>query len=158
MARPVNNNRLRIVRYLLHINILGIQLKKKDQCSIPKYFFRYKFVDQRANGTYTVPAGTPVQCCLIGAFRFWLRLKKALNGSCWTTLLVTSIAFIITTSFDFLLLSCLSIFIRSPAGGFIGLFNSSIAPHQTAVSMSTRETLMDMKNTIVVGSWPYTVQ
>jgi hypothetical protein len=35
------------------------------------------------------------------------------------------------------------------AGGFIGLFNSSIAPHQTAVQMSTRETLLDMKNTIV---------
>lgn len=33
-------------------------------------------------------------------------------------------------------------------GGFIGLFSSSIAPHQTAVPMTTRETLIDMKNTI----------
>jgi len=33
-------------------------------------------------------------------------------------------------------------------GGFFGLFSSSIAPHQTAVQMNTRETLIDMKNTI----------
>jgi len=33
-------------------------------------------------------------------------------------------------------------------GGFFGLFSSSIAPHQTAVQMTTKETLIDMKNTI----------
>ena len=33
-------------------------------------------------------------------------------------------------------------------GGFMGLFNSSIAPHHTH-QMTTRETLIDMKNSIV---------
>ena len=43
----------------------------------------------------------------------------------------------------------MSFVVGGALGGFIGLFNSSIAPHQTAVQMSTRETLMDMKTTIV---------
>lgn len=33
-------------------------------------------------------------------------------------------------------------------GGFLGLFNSSIAPHHAAVQMTTKETLIDMRRTI----------
>jgi len=33
-------------------------------------------------------------------------------------------------------------------GAFFGLFQSSIAPHQTAVPMTAKETLIDMKNAI----------
>lgn len=44
--------------------------------------------------------------------------------------------------------SCLSFIVGGALGGFMGLFSSSIAPQHTTVTMSTRETLMDMKNTI----------
>merc|ERR1719195_2432450 len=44
--------------------------------------------------------------------------------------------------------SGMSFVVGGALGAFMGLFSSSIAPHQT-VQMSTRETLMDMKNTIV---------
>jgi len=43
---------------------------------------------------------------------------------------------------------CMSFVAGGALGGFFGLFSSSIAPHQTAVQMTTRETLIDMKNTI----------
>jgi len=45
--------------------------------------------------------------------------------------------------------SCMSFVVGGALGGFIGLFNSSMAPTQATVAMSTRETLVDMKNTIV---------
>ena len=46
--------------------------------------------------------------------------------------------------------SVMSFVVGGALGGFMGLFQSSIAPHHTGpVQMSTRETLMDMKNTIV---------
>eukprot|EP00088_Acartia_fossae_P030559 TRINITY_DN31566_c0_g1_i1.p1 TRINITY_DN31566_c0_g1~~TRINITY_DN31566_c0_g1_i1.p1 ORF type:complete len:187 (+),score=56.46 TRINITY_DN31566_c0_g1_i1:85-645(+) len=45
--------------------------------------------------------------------------------------------------------ACMSFVVGGALGGFIGLFNSSIAPHQTQVQMTTRETLIDMKQTIV---------
>lgn len=44
---------------------------------------------------------------------------------------------------------CMSFVVGGALGAFIGLFSSSIAPHQTTVQMNTRETLIDMKNTIV---------
>merc|ERR1719195_1493798 len=44
--------------------------------------------------------------------------------------------------------SGMSFVVGGALGAFMGLFSSSIAPHQTH-QMSTRETLMDMKNTIV---------
>ncbi len=43
----------------------------------------------------------------------------------------------------------MSFVVGGALGGFIGLFNSSMAPQHTTVQMSTRETLMDMKSTIV---------
>ena len=43
----------------------------------------------------------------------------------------------------------MSFVVGGALGGFIGLFNSSMAPQHTTVQMSTRETLMDMKTTIV---------
>jgi len=43
----------------------------------------------------------------------------------------------------------MSFVVGGALGGFIGLFNSSIAPHHTTVQMSTRETLRDMRVTIV---------
>ena len=43
----------------------------------------------------------------------------------------------------------MSFVVGGALGGFVGLFSSSMAPTQTAVPMNTRETLMDMKNTIV---------
>jgi len=42
----------------------------------------------------------------------------------------------------------MSFVVGGAMGGFLGLFSSSIAPHQTAVPMTTKETLIDMKNTI----------
>merc|ERR1712096_457088 len=46
--------------------------------------------------------------------------------------------------------SVMSFVVGGALGGFMGLFQSSIAPHHTGpVQMSTRETLIDMKNTIV---------
>jgi len=44
--------------------------------------------------------------------------------------------------------SCASFVVGGALGGFIGLFNSSIAPTQAAVQMNTRETLRDMRQTI----------
>jgi len=43
----------------------------------------------------------------------------------------------------------MSFVVGGALGGFIGLFNSSIAPSQTTIQMSTRETLIDMKTQIV---------
>jgi len=45
--------------------------------------------------------------------------------------------------------SVMSFVVGGALGGFIGLFNSSMAPTQTTVAMNTKETLLDMKNTIV---------
>merc|ERR1711894_417157 len=42
----------------------------------------------------------------------------------------------------------MSFVVGGAMGGFLGLFSSSIAPHQTAVPMTTKETLIDMKNSI----------
>ena len=42
-------------------------------------------------------------------------------------------------------------------GAFIGLFSSSIAPHHTTQIMTTRETLIDMKNTITSHSKNFAV-
>ncbi len=42
-------------------------------------------------------------------------------------------------------------------GAFLGLFSSSIAPHHTAVQMSTRETLIDMRNTITSSAKNFAV-
>jgi len=44
--------------------------------------------------------------------------------------------------------SVMSFVVGGALGGFMGLFNSSIAPHHQTVQLSTRETLIDMKNTI----------
>ena len=44
--------------------------------------------------------------------------------------------------------ACMSFVVGGALGGFIGLFNSSIAPTQAAVQMNTRETLRDMRQTI----------
>lgn len=43
----------------------------------------------------------------------------------------------------------MSFVVGGALGAFLGLFSSSIAPHHTAVQMTTRETLIDMRNTIV---------
>ena len=43
--------------------------------------------------------------------------------------------------------SCMSFVIGGAMGAFLGLFSSSIAPHQTT-QMTTRETLRDMGTTI----------
>jgi len=45
--------------------------------------------------------------------------------------------------------SVMSFVVGGALGGFMGLFSSSIAPHHQTVQLSTRETLIDMKNTIV---------
>jgi len=42
----------------------------------------------------------------------------------------------------------MSFVVGGAMGGFLGLFSSSMAPHQTIVPMTTKETLIDMKNTI----------
>jgi import inner membrane translocase subunit TIM22 len=45
----------------------------------------------------------------------------------------------------------LTLVVGGAMGGFLGLFSSSIAPHHTNVNMvpmTTKETLIDMKNTI----------
>lgn len=39
-------------------------------------------------------------------------------------------------------------FLFQNIGAFLGLFSSSIAPHHTGVTMTTKETLLDMKSTI----------
>ena len=44
---------------------------------------------------------------------------------------------------------CMSFVVGGALGGFIGLFSSSVAPHHTAQPMTTKETLIDMKRTIV---------
>ncbi len=44
---------------------------------------------------------------------------------------------------------CLSFVVGGALGGFLGLFSSSMAPHQTEVPMTAKETLLDMKRTIV---------
>jgi len=44
--------------------------------------------------------------------------------------------------------ACMSFVVGGALGGFLGLFNSSIAPSQTAQQMTTRETLRDMRLTI----------
>eukprot|EP00090_Calanus_glacialis_P032510 TRINITY_DN53864_c0_g1_i1.p1 TRINITY_DN53864_c0_g1~~TRINITY_DN53864_c0_g1_i1.p1 ORF type:complete len:206 (-),score=56.05 TRINITY_DN53864_c0_g1_i1:58-642(-) len=45
--------------------------------------------------------------------------------------------------------SVMSFVVGGALGGFMGLFSSSIAPHHQTVQLSTRETLIDMKTTIV---------
>ena len=44
--------------------------------------------------------------------------------------------------------ACMSFVVGGALGGFLGLFNSSIAPSQAAQQMTTRETLRDMRITI----------
>ena len=44
--------------------------------------------------------------------------------------------------------SVMSCVVGGAVGAFMGLFNSSIAPHHTH-QMTTKETLIDMKNSIV---------
>merc|ERR1719219_2758046 len=53
--------------------------------------------------------------------------------------------------------ACLSYVAGGVMGGFLGLFQSSIAPHHTTHIMSTRETLMDMKGTIVSSAKSFAV-
>lgn len=43
----------------------------------------------------------------------------------------------------------MSFVVGGALGGFVGLFSSSMAPTQTIKPMTTRETFVDMKNTIV---------
>ena len=50
----------------------------------------------------------------------------------------------------------MSFVVGGALGAFLGLFSSSIAPHHTA-QMSTRETLLDMKSTIVTHSKNFAV-
>ena len=50
----------------------------------------------------------------------------------------------------------MSFVVGGALGGFLGLFSSSIAPHQT-VQMTTRETLLDMKTTIVSSAKSFAV-
>jgi len=50
----------------------------------------------------------------------------------------------------------MSFVVGGALGGFLGLFSSSIAPHQT-VQMTTKETLMDMKNTIMSSAKSFAV-
>lgn len=45
--------------------------------------------------------------------------------------------------------STMSFVVGGAFGGFMGLFSSSVAPHHTDKIMTTRETLMDMKGSIV---------
>ena len=45
--------------------------------------------------------------------------------------------------------SGMSFVVGGALGAFMGLFSSSIAPHQAAREMTAKETLIDMKNTIV---------
>jgi len=45
--------------------------------------------------------------------------------------------------------SVMSFVVGGALGGFIGLFSSSIAPQHTTHQMSTRETLRDMRTTII---------
>jgi len=51
----------------------------------------------------------------------------------------------------------MSFFAGGALGGFFGLFSSSIAPHQTHVQMNTRETLIDMRNTIMSNAKNFAV-
>jgi hypothetical protein len=51
----------------------------------------------------------------------------------------------------------MSFVVGGALGGFLGLFSSSIAPHQTIVPMTTRETLMDMKTTIMSSAKSFAV-
>jgi len=53
--------------------------------------------------------------------------------------------------------SAMSFVVGGALGGFIGLFSSSIAPQHTHVTMSTRETLIDMKTTIVSNAKNFAV-
>jgi len=45
--------------------------------------------------------------------------------------------------------ACLSYVVGGAMGAFMGLFQSSIAPHHTTHQMTTKETLLDMRRTIV---------
>ena len=51
----------------------------------------------------------------------------------------------------------MSFVVGGALGAFLGLFSSSIAPHHTTTPMTTRETLMDMKNTITSHSRNFAV-
>lgn len=51
----------------------------------------------------------------------------------------------------------LSFVVGGAFGGFIGLFNASIAPHHTHVQMTTRETLIDMRNSITSNAKNFAV-
>ena len=42
--------------------------------------------------------------------------------------------------------ACMSYVVGGAMGAFMGLFQSSIAPHHTTHNMSTRETLIDMRS------------
>lgn len=51
----------------------------------------------------------------------------------------------------------MSFVVGGALGGFLGLFSSSMAPHQTAQMMTARETLIDMKNTIMSSAKSFAV-
>lgn len=48
--------------------------------------------------------------------------------------------------------ACMSYVVGGAMGAFLGLFQSSIAPHHTTHIMTTRETFLDMKSTIVTSA------
>ena len=50
----------------------------------------------------------------------------------------------------------MSFVVGGALGAFLGLFSSSMAPHQT-VQMTTRETLIDMRNTITSSAKSFAV-
>ena len=50
----------------------------------------------------------------------------------------------------------MSFVVGGALGAFLGLFSSSIAPHHT-VQMTTKETLIDMKNTIMSSAKSFAV-
>lgn len=51
----------------------------------------------------------------------------------------------------------MSFVVGGALGAFLGLFSSSMAPHHATVQMTTRETFLDMKNTIVSHSKNFAV-
>ena len=51
----------------------------------------------------------------------------------------------------------MSFVVGGALGAFLGLFSSSIAPHHAQVQMTTKETLLDMKSTIVSHSKNFAV-
>lgn len=53
--------------------------------------------------------------------------------------------------------ACMSYVVGGAMGGFMGLFQSSIAPHQATHTMTTRETLIDMRGAIVSSAKSFAV-